>query len=299
MIYFQEIIKKTLLKQEEKFFHGLSFIIISLITVHIAIYFNFYKFSSSWLELESQKTTFIISNSVDEKKIPLDVTERVTNYLSSKSEKIEFNIIDNNLIKESLGLSNLTNMSGLSLPFIFQIVTDDKYVLDEVYASVISISENRLIEKYSHQDQLFEISSFVNRIKLIIFMMCLVIITLFSFLVMNIVKAALISNFKFLEMLQIMGASSFDLSKNISQSIVKKIVPGATLSTIFVYLLSTLLMKLFGVNFDFFNSSFFIEINITTLVILVLFIMTFLILLLFFLMSYLFYFFEKRFFDKF
>ena len=116
---------------------------------------------------------------------------------------------------------------------------------------------------------------------------------------MNIVKAALISNYKFLEMLQIMGASSFDLSKNISQSIIKKIVPGAILSTIFVYLLSTLLMKLFGVNFDFFNSSFFIEINVTTLIILVLFIVTFLIVLLFFLMSYLFYFFEKRFFDKF
>ena len=299
MIYFQEIIKKTLLKQEEKFFHGLSFIIISLITIHIAIYFNFYKFSSNWLELESKKTTFIISNSVDEKKIPLNVTEKIRNFLSSKSERIEFNIIDNNLIKESLGLTNFTDMSGLSLPFIFQIITDDKNVIDEVYASVINISENRLIEKYSHQDQLFEISSFVNRIKLIIFMMCLVIITLFSFLVMNVVKAALISNFKLLEMLQIMGASSFDLSKNISLGIVKKIVPGAILSTIFVYLLSTLLMKLFGVNFDFFNPSFFIEINTTTFIILILFIVIFLILLLFFLMSYLFYFFEKRFFDKF
>ena len=299
MIYFQEIIKKTLLKQEEKLFHGISFIIISLITIHIAVYFNFYKFSRNWLELESKKTTFIISNSVDEKKIPLDVTERITNYLSAKSEKIEFYVIESNLIKESLGLTNLSDMSGLSLPFIFQIVTDDKLILDEVYASVISISENRLIEKYSHQDQLFEISSFVNRIKLIIFMMFLVIITLFAFLVMNIVKAALISNYKFLEMLQIMGASSFDLSKNISQSIIKKIVPGAILSTIFVYLLSTLLMKLFGVNFEFFNSSFFIEINVTTFIILILFIVTFLIVLLFFLMSYLFYFFEKRFFDKF
>ena len=299
MIYFQEIIKKTLLKQEEKFFHGISFIIISLITIHIAVYFNFYKFSSIWLELESKKTTFIVSNSVDEKKIPLDVTERITSYLSAKSEKIEFYIIESNLIKDSLGLTNLSDMSGLSLPFIFQIVTDDKFILDEVYTSVISISENRLIEKYSHQDQLFEISSFVNRIKLIIFMMFLVIITLFAFLVMNIVKAALISNYKLLDMLQIMGASSFDLSKNISQSIIKRIVPGAILSTIFVYLLSTMLMKLFGVNFDFFNSSFFIEINVTTFIILILFIVTFLIVLLFFLMSYLFYFFEKRFFDKF
>ena len=121
------------------------------------------------------------------------------------------------------------------------------------------MSENRLIEKYSHQDELFEISSLVNRIKLVIFIMLLVIISLFAFLVMNIVKAALVSNYKFLEMLQIMGASSFELAKQISQSIVKKIIPGAILSVIFVYIISSLLIKLFGVNFDFFNSSFFLR----------------------------------------
>ena len=77
MIHFQEILKKTILKDEDKFFHGLTFIIISLITIHIAIYFNFYKFSSNWLESESKKTTFIISNSPDEKKIPLDITQNI------------------------------------------------------------------------------------------------------------------------------------------------------------------------------------------------------------------------------
>ena len=66
---------------------------------------------------------------------------------------------------------------------------------------------------------------------------------------MNVVKAALVSNFKFLEMLQIMGASSFELSKNISQSVIRKIIPGAILSIIFVYFVSILLIKLFGVNF--------------------------------------------------
>ena len=116
---------------------------------------------------------------------------------------------------------------------------------------------------------------------------------------MNIVKAALVSNYKFLEMLQIMGASSFELAKQISQSIVKKIIPGAILSVIFVYIISSLLIKLFGVNFDFFNSSFFFEINIKTLLLLIVFIGLFLTILLVFLTWYLFYFFEKRFFDKF
>ena len=299
MIQFQEILKKIILKDEERFFHGLTFVVISLITIHLAIYFNFYKFSENWLELESSKTTFIISNNSDEKKIPLNITSDIEDYLSLNIENFKFKIIEDNLIKESLGLTNFSDMSGLKLPFIFQVETSNKNTVDEVYTTIINLSENRLIEKYSHQDELFEITSLVNRIKLIIFIMLLVVMILFSFLVMNIVKAALKSNYKFLDMLQIMGASSFELSKNISQSVVKKIIPGAILSTIFVYLISTLLIKLFGVNFNFFNSTFFLEINIKTLFLLILFISIFLTVLLVFLTSYLFYFFEKRFFDKF
>ena len=44
MINYQDVLKKILLKDEE-IFHGLSFIIISLIAVHVVLYFNFYKFS--------------------------------------------------------------------------------------------------------------------------------------------------------------------------------------------------------------------------------------------------------------
>ncbi len=299
MIQYQDILKKIIFKDEERFFHGLTFVVISLITIHIAIYFNFYKFSGNWLEIESRKTTFIISNNAEEKKIPLNITSNIEKYLSSNSNNFNFKIIENNLIKESLGLTNFSDMSGLKLPFIFQIETKKKNTIDEVYSTIINLSENRLIEKYSHQDELFEISSLVNRIKLVIFIMLLVIISLFAFLVMNIVKAALVSNYKFLEMLQIMGASSFELAKQISQSIVKKIIPGAILSVIFVYIISSLLIKLFGVNFDFFNSSFFFEINIKTLLLLIVFIGLFLTILLVFLTWYLFYFFEKRFFDKF
>ena len=299
MIQYQDIIKRIILKDEERFFHGLTFVVISLITIHIAIYFNFYKFSGNWLEIESRKTTFIISNNAEEKKIPLNITSNIEKYLFSNSNNFNFKIIENNLIKESLGLTNFSDMSGLKLPFIFQIETKKKNTIDDVYSTIINLSENRLIEKYSHQDELFEISSLVNRIKLVIFIMLLVIISLFAFLVMNIVKAALVSNYKFLEMLQIMGAGSFELAKQISQSIVKKIIPGAILSVIFVYIISSLLIKLFGVNFDFFNSSFFLEINIKTLLLLIVFIGLFLTILLVFLTWYLFYFFEKRFFDKF
>ena len=73
MINYKNVLKNILLKEEENFFHGLSFIITSLIAVHIVIYFNFYKFSSNWIELESKKTTFIVTNNFDEKEIPLSV----------------------------------------------------------------------------------------------------------------------------------------------------------------------------------------------------------------------------------
>ena len=173
MIQFQEILKKIILKDEIRFFHGLTFVVISLITIHLAIYFNFYKFSENWLELESSKTTFIISNNSDEKKIPLNITSNIEDYLSLNIENFKFKIIEDNLIKESLGLTNFSDMSGLKLPFIFQVETSNKNTVDEVYTTIINLSENRLIEKYSHQDELFEITSLVNRIKLIIFIMLL------------------------------------------------------------------------------------------------------------------------------
>ena len=60
MIQVQELLKKTLLKEEEKFFHGLSFVVISLITIHIAIYFNFYTFSSIWLSLNQKQLLLLV-----------------------------------------------------------------------------------------------------------------------------------------------------------------------------------------------------------------------------------------------
>ena len=59
MLNFQYLLKKTILNEENYFFHGISFIVISLITIHVAIFFNFYKFSNQWFQSESLKNTFI------------------------------------------------------------------------------------------------------------------------------------------------------------------------------------------------------------------------------------------------
>ena len=222
MINYNNVIKKILLKEEENFFHGLSFIIISLIAIHLVIYFNFYKFSSNWIENESKKITFILTNNFDEKEVPLTVKDKINNFLGNNQYIKESKIITENLIKDSLGFQDSNDISSLNLPLIFQVTAQDTNKIDEIYNSLIDISENRMLEKHEHEDQLYEISIIVGRIKLIIFTMFLFVIVLFTFLLMNMVKAALVANFKFIEMFQIMGANSYELAKNISLSIFKK-----------------------------------------------------------------------------
>ena len=299
MIVVQESLKKLLIKDKDKFFHGLSFVIISLLTLHIAVYFNFYKFSSNWIELESKKTTFIVTNNFDEKEIPLSVKEKIVDYLF-KNDKLEnFKILEPNIIKESLGLSEVRNLSGLNLPLIFQVNSDKDLVIDEVYNNLLNISENRFVEKHEHEDQLYEIGIIVSRIKSIIFIMLLFVLILFSFLVMNIVKAALIANLNFVSMLQVMGASSLELAKNISLSIFKKILPGTLLSLIFIFLISIILIRILGSNFNFFDSVYFSQLLVSNFFLLSAFMIIFTLTFLIFLTTYLFNFFENRFFEKF
>jgi hypothetical protein len=298
MLNFQDLLKKTFLINNNSFIHGISFIVVSLIAIHVAIFFNFYKFSNDWIVGESEKTTFILSKNINEKVIPDDVTSKILNYLENNRELTKFRILDKNLIQESLGIKNIDDIFGLSLPFVFLIQNSNEEIIDKVYTSILKISDNRIVEKYPHKDQLFEVVSLFKRIKVIIFLMLLVISILFAFLVLNITKAALVSNYKFLEMIQIMGESSFGLSKNISVSILKRILPGSIISIIFVSIVSSLLIKFFGVNFYFFSDNFYFEQTLKTLILLIIFILILLSLLLIFLMLYLFYFFEKRFFDK-
>ena len=298
MLNFQDLLKKTFLINNNSFIHGISFIVVSLIAIHVAIFFNFYKFSNDWIVGESEKTTFILSKNINEKVIPDGVTSKILNYLENNQELTKFRILDKNLIQESLGIKNIDDIFGLSLPFVFLIQTSNEEIVDKVYTSILKISDNRIVEKYQHKDQLFEVVSLFKRIKVIIFLMLLVISILFAFLVLNITKAALVSNYKFLEMIQIMGESSYGLSKNISVSILKRILPGSIISIIFVSIVSSLLIKFFGVNFYFFSDNFYFEQTLKTLILLIIFILILLSLLLIFLMLYLFYFFEKRFFDK-
>ena len=298
MLNFQYLLKKTILNEENYFFHGISFIVISLITIHVAIFFNFYKFSNQWFQSESLKNTFILSSNADEKIIPNPIIKKITSYLEDNNDLLDYEILDKDLIQGSLGIKDVDEIFGLSLPFVFLIQSADEQIIDEVYTSILKLGDNRILEKYSHKDQLFEVMSLFKRVKIIIFSMILMISILLAFLVLNITKAALISNFKLIKMIQIMGESSYELAKNVSISIIKKIIPGSFLSILFVSFISSILIKIMGVNFYFLSDNLYIEQTIETLILLIIFMIFLLVSLLIFLLLYLYYFFETRFFDK-
>ena len=75
----------------------------------------------------------------------------------------------------------MNNLSGLNLPLIFQVVSDKQHVIDEVYNNLLNISENRLVEKHEHEDQLYEIGMIVSRIKVYNFYYVIICINSFFF----------------------------------------------------------------------------------------------------------------------
>ena len=120
MINFNEIFKKIFFNQDEKYFHAISFIVISLIAIHVSLYFNFYKLSSNWINNESKKTTFVINTADNEKEIPFVVKEKLINFLTNNNEIKEFKIIENETIINNLGLESFDGISRIGMPLIFQ-----------------------------------------------------------------------------------------------------------------------------------------------------------------------------------
>ena len=54
--------------------------------------FNFYKFSSNWIENESKKITFILTNNFDEKEVPLTVKDKINNFLGNNNSIISWGL---------------------------------------------------------------------------------------------------------------------------------------------------------------------------------------------------------------
>tara|TARA_A100001015_G_scaffold300437_1_gene385853 strand:- start:199 stop:735 length:537 start_codon:yes stop_codon:yes gene_type:complete len=159
---------------------------------------------------------------------------------------------------------------------------------------IIKISENRPIKIHEHLNDLYEIKNLVYRVKIFIFLFGSVITLLFFLLLTNLLKTTLISHYKFLDIIQIMGLDSKEISIRLSILIIKKILPGSLLGVIFATLVSSVIINIFGI--PFLNSTNYINEYFKEFFLITIFIAFVLLFLFLYSIAYLFYFLEKRFF---
>ncbi|MAJ03076.1 MAG: hypothetical protein CMP37_04100 [Rickettsiales bacterium] len=295
MIIISKIFNKILLDIEMKFLSGLSFLIISLVCFHFIFYLNFYNFSGDWIEKESSLITVQVMPNKDEKRVPDKIKQKLDNYFNEKEGILSEDILDDSMIKDDLGLSDLNSFSNIRIPLIFQLKVKNVTTLIDKQ-EIIPIIKDRKFQVHYHKNDLYEISNFIYRVKIFIFLFGTVISLLFVFLLTLLLKSTLKIYDKFFEIIQIMGANSIKISANLSFILMKKILPGSILGMLFASITSYLIIKIF--NFPSFSSdsSLIFTNDFTSFFYLVSFLVVVLVLLFLYLLLYLFYFLEKRFF---
>ena len=287
------VFHKTFLSNETKFLSGLSFIIISLVSLHFIFYQNFYNFSDSWIKLESRKITVQITPNKGEKRVPEIIRFNIFDFLEKDFEIENFEFISDQTIKKDLGLNDLHSFSKIRVPMLLKILMKDDTKLFNLQ-EIIKISENRPIKIHEHLNDLYEIKNLVYRVKIFIFLFGSVITLLFFLLLTNLLKTTLISHYKFLDIIQIMGLDSKEISIRLSILIIKKILPGSLLGIIFATLVSSVIINIFGI--PFLNSTNYINEYFKEFFLITIFIAFVLLFLFLYSIAYLFYFLEKRFF---
>ena len=287
------VFHKTFLSNETKFLSGLSFIIISLISLHFIFYQNFYNFSDSWIKLESRKITVQITPNKGEKRVPEIMRFNIFDFLEKDFEVENFEFISDQTIKKDLGLNDLHSFSKIRVPMLLKILMKEDTKLFNLQ-EIIKISENRSIKIHEHLNDLYEIKNLVYRVKIFIFLFGSVITLLFFLLLTNLLKTTLISHYKFLDIIQIMGLDSKEISIRLSIIIIKKILPGSLFGIIFATLVSSVIINIFGI--PFLNSTNYINEYFKEFFLITIFIAFVLLFLFLYSIAYLFYFLEKRFF---
>ena len=295
MIIISKIFNKILLDIEMKFLSGLSFLIISLVCFHFIFYLNFYNFFGKKKKKESRLITVQVMPNKDEKRVPYKIKQKLDNYFNEKEGILSEDILDDSMIKDDLGLSDLNSFSNIRIPLIFQLKVKNVTTLIDKQ-EIIPIIKDRKFQVHYHKNDLYEISNFIYRVKIFIFLFGTVISLLFVFLLTLLLKSTLKIYDKFFEIIQIMGANSIKISANLSFILMKKILPGSILGMLFASITSYLIIKIF--NFPTFSSdsSLIFTNDFTSFFYLVSFLVVVLILLFLYLLLYLFYFLEKRFF---
>ena len=258
MIIISKIFNKILLDIEMKFLSGLSFLIISLVCFHFIFYINFYNFFGDWIEKESRLITVQVMPNKDEKRVPDKIKQKLDNYFNEKEGILSEDILDDSMIKDDLGLSDLNSFSNIRIPLIFQLKVKNVTTLIDKQ-EIIPIIKDRKFQVHYHKNDLYEISNFIYRVKIFIFLFGTVISLLFVFLLTLLLKSTLKIYDKFFEIIQIMGANSIKISANLSFILMKKILPGSILGMLFASITSYLIIKIF--NFPSFSSDFRLRIR--------------------------------------
>ena len=69
------------------------------------------------------KKLFILSSNADEKIIPNPIIKKITSYLEDNNDLLDYEILDKDLIQGSLGIKDVDEIFGLSLPFVFDTIS--------------------------------------------------------------------------------------------------------------------------------------------------------------------------------
>ena len=199
-------------------------------------------------------------------------------------------------IISEIGFDDLNVLSKIRIPLIIQLTlmdSDQEIDIEEL----IKLSTNRKVDIEYHKDDLYEISDYINRIKLFIFIFGLSVIILFLFFLTLLSKTTVQSNYKFIEILQIMGAENKNISLNLLMILIRKILPGSIFAIFFIASFSSIILKIFSIPFN--NSFNLLSMNdfFSNIFLLLLFLFFVLMFLFVYLFVYLQSFLEKRFFE--
>ena len=248
MNYILNIFQKSFLNDEKKFLNLLSFFLMSFLCMHFLLYLNFFKFSDSWINNESRIVTIRISPDISEKKIPQIKESEILQYFEKKKVFEYVRLLTENDLKEYLGLGDLHSLSSVRIPLFLNLKFNNEF--SEInFENFSKIIENRNYNVTYHKDEILEIEEFFLRIKLFIILVGILIFILFLFFLILIINAALTANYKFLEVVQLMGADSKQISINISIILLKKIFLGTISGSFFSVFISYSIVKIFSIPF--------------------------------------------------
>ena len=260
MNYILNIFQKSFLNDENKFINLLSFFLMSFLCMHFMIYLNFFKFSDSWINNESRIVTVQISPDISEKKIPQIKESEIIKYFEEKKVFEYVHLLTENDLKAYLVLGDLHSLSSIRVPLFLNLKFNNE-VSEINFENFSKIIENRKYKVTYHKDEILEIEEFFFRVKLFIIVVGILIFILFLFFLILIINGALTANYKFLEVVQLMGADSKQISINISVILIKKILIGTISGSFFSVLISYSIIKLFSIPFynhiDILGTSFY------------------------------------------